>query len=73
VLIRLIEVLGAIASCERAPERLLALQRHADLTLDDAGRSVTNPIDLEDVCRRHTWFGTVRSQSGIAVLPNVGH
>ena len=57
VLIRLIEVLGAVASCERAPERLQELQRHAD---------------LEDVCRRHAWFGTVRLRGGIAMLPGAG-
>ena len=72
VLIRLIEVLGAVASCERAPERLQELQRHADLTLDDAGRGIANPADLEDVRRRHAWFGTVRLRGGIAVLPDAG-
>lgn len=56
VLARIVEVLGAVASCERDPVRVAALSRHADLVLDDAKRSVKNPSDLADLQDRHAAF-----------------
>lgn len=53
LLIRLLEVLAAVASCERDPARLKTLRRHADLALGDAERSIGNPSDVEDARRRH--------------------
>lgn len=63
VLIRLIEVLTAVLGCEQEPARVQALQRHADLALDDAGRSVGNPADLADVRARHAAFADARRQA----------
>ncbi len=54
VLIRMLEVLAAVRSCEPDAERRAALQRHADLVLEDAQRARLNPTDLADVVQRHT-------------------
>lgn len=62
VLIRLLDVLTAVVSCEKAPERIAALQRHADLVLDDAERELSNPADLSDLRRRHTAFSIMRRE-----------
>ena len=56
VLARLIEVLTAVAGCERRGDRLRTLRRHADLVLTDAGRDVANDRDLADVRLRHDRF-----------------
>ena len=64
VLIRMIEVLTAVLGCEHDPARVRALQRHADLMLDDAGRSVANPSDLADVRARHAAFAEARQLAG---------
>jgi uncharacterized membrane protein len=53
VLIRMLEVLTAVRSCEGDADRRLALQRHADLVQEDAQRANLNPTDLADVMRRH--------------------
>lgn len=60
VLIRELEVLTAVASCEHDPPRQAELQRHADLVLQDAERDVSTPADLEDVRHRHQRFGLIR-------------
>jgi uncharacterized membrane protein len=56
VLIRMLEVLTAVARCERRPERLAALQRHAGLILADGRRSVPNTSDRADLVNRHRRF-----------------
>jgi uncharacterized membrane protein len=56
VLIRMLEVLTAVASCERDAGRLAELRRHADLVLTDAVREVRSASDLADVRRRHGAF-----------------
>jgi uncharacterized membrane protein len=56
VLIRLIEVLIAVASCERDSGRRTSLKRHADLVLTDAERSVPNSADIRDLRERHAAF-----------------
>src|SRR5690606_25114673 len=56
VLVRLLDVLSAVASCERDPSRRSALQRHADLVLSDAKRNISTPEDLQDIARRHAGF-----------------
>lgn len=56
VLIRLLEVLTAVVSCEHDPSRVETLQRHADLVLGDATRDISTPADLADVRRRHAGF-----------------
>lgn len=54
--IRLIEVLTAVASCERDPGRLGALSHQADLVLADARRTVAAASDRADVERRYQAF-----------------
>jgi uncharacterized membrane protein len=56
VLIRLIEVLTAVASCERDRGRRTSLKRHADLVLADAERSIPNSADTRDLRERHAAF-----------------
>jgi uncharacterized membrane protein len=56
VLIRLIEVLTKVVSCEHDPERRESLKRHADLALADATREIRNTSDLEDVKKRYVRF-----------------
>ncbi len=56
VLIRMIEVLTAVAGCEHDPVRVASLRRHADLALSDAERDVATPADLRDVRTRHMRF-----------------
>lgn len=60
VLIRLIEVLTAVASVERSPARLRALHRHADLVRADAEHSLPSASDLADLQRRHAAFVAMR-------------
>ena len=60
VLIRVLEVLTAVASCEHEPKRVASLQRHADLVLGDAERSIGTPADLADLRKRHRRFGLMR-------------
>ena len=67
VLIRILEVLTAVAGVERDPNRLAELQRHADLVVDDAGRGLSNPSDLRDVRGRHASFETVRAGGALAL------
>ncbi|MEZ5856433.1 MAG: DUF2254 domain-containing protein [Hyphomicrobiaceae bacterium] len=57
VLIRMIEVLCAVASAEREPTRLAALRRHTDLVLEDASRMIANTRDIADIRARHSLFG----------------
>jgi uncharacterized membrane protein len=56
VLIRSLEVLSAVAEVERDGTRRHALQRHADLILGDAERSIHTPEDLRDVQHCHLLF-----------------
>ena len=53
VLNKLLQVLTAVAGCERDPARVAVLRRHADRVLADAERSVQLPSDLDEVRRRH--------------------
>ncbi|MFA5898258.1 MAG: DUF2254 domain-containing protein [Hyphomicrobium sp.] len=56
VLIRLLDVLTRVLSCERDPERMETLQRHADLVIGDAERDIRTPADLADIQRRYERF-----------------
>lgn len=56
VLICLLDVLTAVASCESDPARLQTLRRHADLALSGAERSVPAPEDVADIRERHRRF-----------------
>ena len=68
VLIRLLEVLTSILLCEADPARVAALQRHADLVLDEAGRGVAAAADRRDVERRHATFAAVRARGALALV-----
>jgi uncharacterized membrane protein len=68
VLIRQLEVLTQVVSCERDRERMLSLKRHADLVLDDAERDISNPGDLDDLRRRHRGFVTVMEDGPLGQL-----
>ena len=68
VLARLLEVLAAVVSCERAPYRQRVLEHHADLALQDAERDVATPADLDDVRRRHKRFKAVMAAGPLASL-----
>ncbi len=63
VIIRLIEVLEAVASCETDPARVASLRRHADLALAAAERSMSLPADVECVRGSYARF--------ISALPGV--
>lgn len=52
VLIRMIEVLAAVAGCELDPDRVATLRRHAGLVIEDARRTIATRADLADVLRR---------------------
>jgi uncharacterized membrane protein len=73
VLAHQLDVLTAVAGCERDPGRLTELQRHADLVLGDAERGVSTPADLEDVRVRHQRFAAVRRQGALGTLRTDGH
>jgi uncharacterized membrane protein len=60
VLIRIIEVLTAVASVERNPARLRTLQRHADLMLADAEQGLSSASDLAELRLRHAVFVAMR-------------
>ena len=60
VLIRMLEVLAAVASVEHAPLRTNALQRHADLVLADSERDVSTHLDLAELRRRHAGFERIK-------------
>lgn len=68
VLIRMLEVLTAVVSCERDTGRVTALQRHADLVMSDAERSIGSPQDLNDVRERHAGFALTRCSGPLRLL-----
>ncbi len=67
VLIHMLEVLTAVASCERDAARLAELSQHAGLILGDAERDVSTPGDLLDIRGRHARFITVAAR-GLAAF-----
>lgn len=68
VLIRMLDVLTAVVSCEHAPGRRDALQRHADLVLGDAKRHISTPDDLKDITRRHAGFVAMKEHGPFSNL-----
>ena len=56
VVIRIMEVLSAVVTCEHDPVRVAALQRHADLALVAAEDNISTPADLEAVRASHKTF-----------------
>ena len=68
VLNKILQVLTAVAGCERDPARIAALRSHADRVLADAERSVPSPSDLDEVRKMHAKLVGVLSQGAAAVL-----
>jgi uncharacterized membrane protein len=68
VLIRMLDVLTSVLSCEFEAGRRDTLQRHADLVLGDASRDVTTPADLTDVKARHMNFQIMRSTGPLGLI-----
>lgn len=56
ILIRMLDVLAQVATCEGDPARRVILVHHADLICDDAKRSVANPADQATVLARGARF-----------------
>jgi len=65
VLMRMLEVLAAVASVEHEPQRTSALQRHADLVLADASRDISTRLDLADIHRRHAEFERIKGNDNV--------
>lgn len=72
VLIRMLEVITAVAGCERDAARLAELRRHADLILGDAERDVKTPADVLDVRSRHARFAAVAARGPAALIDEIG-
>jgi uncharacterized membrane protein len=68
VLMRMLEVLTAVAGYERNPARLTALQRHADLVLADGERNIGARADLAELRERHRQFGLAREDGPLALV-----
>jgi uncharacterized membrane protein len=68
VLAHELDVLTAVAGCERRADRLKELRRHADLVMGDAERDVSTPADLEDVRVRRRRFGAVSAHGILGAL-----
>lgn len=66
VLIRLLDVLTAVISCEHDPARVQSLQRHADLALGDGERNIGTPADVGDLRKRHELFNNMREHGPLA-------
>ncbi len=56
VLIRMLDVLAAVAACEQRPDRRQTLKRHVALVVTDAERTIPNTEDLADLKRRECRF-----------------
>jgi uncharacterized membrane protein len=67
VLIRLLQLLSAVARVEREPRRLDVLQKHAALVLEDAERGISNSADIADVRRTYERFEDTRNSSCVAI------
>ena len=68
VLIRLLEVLTSVLSCEHDPARVDTLQRHADLVLGDAERDISTPADLGNLRKRYARFTTMRQYGPVGEI-----
>ncbi len=68
VLIRMLEVLTAVVSCESDTNRVAALRRHADLVLGDGQRDIATPADLNDLRQSHAKFAKMSLGGPIQVI-----
>jgi uncharacterized membrane protein len=71
VLSRMLEVLTAVAGCERDPSRVQALRRHAEVIMGDAERNITTPSDLERLRCLHASFITMLGHGAVGHLCRV--
>ncbi|MEO8063577.1 MAG: DUF2254 domain-containing protein [Pseudomonadota bacterium] len=67
VLIRLMEILSVVQSCETDSGRRATLKRHAEILLGDAQRSIGTPADLADLRQRYEAFCAI-GRDGIAAF-----
>ncbi len=65
VLIRLLEVLTAVASCEQDASRHRTLARHTALVVEDARRSISNSGDLHDLLGCYDKFNAVCAEASV--------
>lgn len=56
VLIRLVEVLTAVVTCENDEDRRMTLERQVSLIMVDAERDIPDSSDLDDLRQRHRAF-----------------
>lgn len=68
VLIRLLEVLTAVAACEPDAARRQVLHGHARRVCADARRTVRNPLDLQDVLRRYRLLQALLDHGVLAMV-----
>ena len=62
VLMHMLGVLPGVVSCEHDVRRVNALNRHAELILGDAERTIDNPSDLNDLRGRYREFRAMCDQ-----------
>ena len=67
VIIRILEVLAAVVTCEHDPVRVAALQRHADLALVAAEHNISVAADLEAVRASHKTFAATLQNGPIGL------
>jgi uncharacterized membrane protein len=68
VMIRLLDVLTAVVSCETEENRRTELMKHADLVLTDSRREISNQSDLENVANRHAIFVRMLEGGPVAAI-----
>jgi len=72
VLIRMLDVMSAVLSCETEPERRSALARHAELVWVDAQRTIGNPADLADVARSRSRLNRIANDPPLGGFEALG-
>ena len=71
VLMRLLDTLTAVASCELDATRRQVLLGHAERVCADARRTVHNPLDLQDVLERYNMLRAVLNHGVLAAVSAV--
>ena len=71
MLIRLLDVLMAVASCEMDPARRQLLLGHAERVCADARHTVANPLDLQDILARDRVLRAVLNGGVLAAISAV--
>ncbi|WP_426131875.1 DUF2254 domain-containing protein [Pararhizobium sp. PWRC1-1] len=68
VMVRMLDVLTSVVSCEHDIKRMQTLTRHADLVRSDAMRMIKAPSDQASVEQRHRNFLVMRDRGPLGVL-----